>query len=225
MSFFDKLKKGLEKTKINLGFKKVDEELLESLEEELIMADVGADVSEEIIADLREKIKKNKITETEDVKNELKNELYQIFEGNDSKLDLSKKPAVILMIGVNGAGKTTSIGKIAKRLKEQGKKVLIVAGDTFRAGATEQLEVWAKRADCEILKGKENQDPSSLIFDGCKKAKDENFDCIIIDTAGRLQNKKNLMDELAKMNRIIERELPDQSKENILVLDGSARTK
>lgn len=222
MGFFDKLKHGLEKSKINFGFKKVDEELLDNLEEELIMADVGMETSEEIINNLRNNIKKNKITEPEEVKEELKRELKTILDSNPNvELDLQNKPAVILMVGVNGAGKTTSIGKIANKLKSEGKKVLIVAGDTFRAGAVEQLDEWAKRSNCEIVKGNENQDPASVIFEGVKKAKDENYDVVICDTAGRLQNKKYLMDELEKMKKVIDRELPDSSKETILVLDGS----
>ncbi len=221
MSFFDKLKQGLSKTKISFGFKKVDEELLEELEENLVMADVGFEVTEEIISNLRTKIKKENITETEDVKKALREELTNIFEGLDQNLDISHKPAVILMVGVNGSGKTTSIGKMANKYKNEGKKVVIVAGDTFRAAAVEQVEVWANRANCELVKGKENQDPSSVIFDGCKRAKEVNADILICDTAGRLQNKKNLMDELEKMKKVIDRELPDSSKEILLVLDGS----
>lgn len=221
MGFFDKLKQGLSKTKISLGFKKVDEELLEELEESLIMADVGFEASEEIISNLRTKIKKESITEPEDVRQALKQEINTIFEGLDVNIYTDKKPAVILMVGVNGAGKTTSIGKIANKYVKEGKKVLIAAGDTFRAAAVEQLEEWTKRAGASIIKGKENIDPSSVIFDSCKKAKEEGFDILICDTAGRLQNKKNLMDELEKMKKVIDRELPDSSKEILLVLDGS----
>lgn len=221
MGFFEKLKEGLTKTKINLGFHKVDESLLEDLEEQLIMADVGMETSESIIKNLRDKIKKDHIEDIEQIKNELKNELNSIFESQNSELDIENKPAVILMIGVNGAGKTTSIGKIANKLHKEGKKVLIAAGDTFRAAAVEQLEEWAKRAGCEIVKGKEGQDPSSVIFDACQKSKNENYDVLICDTAGRLQNKKHLMDELEKMKKVIDRELPDSSKETLLVIDGS----
>ena len=196
MGFFDKLKKGLEKTKISLGFTKVDEELLDTLEEELIMADVGLETSEEIIAKLKEKIKKEKVVEPDEVKKEIKNIVLEAFNENSSSLNLEGKPAVILMIGVNGAGKTTSIGKIAYKLKNEGKKVIVAAGDTFRAAAVEQLEEWTKRAGVEIVKGQENQDPSSVIFEACKRAKEENADVLICDTAGRLQNKKYLMDEL-----------------------------
>lgn len=221
MGFFDKLKKGLEKTKISLGFTKVDEELLDTLEEELIMADVGLETSEEIIAKLKEKIKKEKVVEPDEVKKEIKNIVLETFNENSSSLNLEGKPAVILMIGVNGAGKTTSIGKIAYKLKNEGKKVIVAAGDTFRAAAVEQLEEWTKRAGVEIVKGQENQDPSSVIFEACKRAKEENTDVLICDTAGRLQNKKYLMEELKKMKRVIDRELPESSKETILVLDAS----
>ena len=221
MGFFDKLKQGLIKTKINFGFKKVDEELLEELEENLIMADVGFETTEEIISNLREKIKKEKIEDGEEVKNALREELTDIFKDLDQSLDISNTPAVILMVGVNGSGKTTSIGKIANKYIKEGKKILIAAGDTFRAAATEQLEVWANRANAEIVKGKENQDPSSVIFDSCRRAKEINADILICDTAGRLQNKKYLMDELEKMKKVIDRELPNSSKEILLVIDGS----
>ena len=220
MGFFDKLRAGLAKTKLTFGTK-VDEELLETLEEELIVADTGFETTEEIISSLREKIKKDHIEETEEVKKALKEKMIEIFAENDSKLHLDTKPSVLLMIGVNGAGKTTTIGKIAAKLKMQGKKVLVAAGDTFRAAAVEQLEEWVKRADVDIIKGNEGADPSSVIFDACTKAKNENYDVLIIDTAGRLQSKKYLMDELEKMKKVIDRELPDAEKETILVLDGS----
>jgi len=221
MGFFDKLKKGLEKTKIGFSFTKVDEALLEELEENLIMADCGLEVTETIISELRNDIKKNKITEAEDVKSDLKRIILNIFNNNHASLNIENKPAVILMVGVNGAGKTTSIGKIAYKLKNEGKKVVVAAGDTFRAAAVEQLEEWAKRSGVELIKGKENQDPSSVIFDACRNAKNENADVLICDTAGRLQNKKYLMDELQKMKKVIDRELPTSSKETILVLDAS----
>jgi len=221
MGFFDKLKSGLSKTKIGFGFHKVDENLLETLEEELILSDVGMETSEEIISNLRKYIKDNKITETEDVKAELRRELTEIFSNTDNRLNIDNKPAVILMVGVNGAGKTTSIGKIANNLVNKGLKVLIAAGDTYRAGAVEQLEVWATRAGVPIIKGSENQDPASVLFDAANKAKNENYDVLICDTAGRLQAKKNLMDELEKMNKVLNRELPDSSKEIFLVIDGS----
>lgn len=221
MGFFDKLKQSLEKTKIALGIKKVDENLLEELEEKLIMSDVGMTATDEIIEELRARIKQDKIVESDKVVEILKEQLEKILTKEDNKLNLEKSPAAILMVGVNGAGKTTSIGKIANRLKLQGKKVLVVAADTYRAAAVEQVEEWAKRANVDIIKGQENADPSSVIFTGCKKAKDEHYDVVICDTAGRLQSKKSLMDELEKMNKVIDRELPNSSKETLLVLDGS----
>lgn len=221
MGFFDKLKQSLEKTKIALGIKKVDENLLEELEEKLIMSDVGMTATDEIIEELRARIKQYKIVESDKVVEILKEQLEKILTKEDNKLNLETSPAAILMVGVNGAGKTTSIGKIANILKLQGKKVLVVAADTYRAAAVEQVEEWAKRANVDIIKGKENADPSSVIFTGCKKAKDEHYDVVICDTAGRLQSKKSLMDELEKMNKVIDRELPNSSKETLLVLDGS----
>lgn len=221
MGFFDKLKQSLEKTKIALGIKKVDENLLEELEEKLIMSDVGMTATDEIIEELRSRIKQDKIIESDKVVEILKEQLEKILTKEDNKLNLETSPAAILMVGVNGAGKTTSIGKIANRLRLQGKKVLVVAADTYRAAAVEQVEEWAKRANVDIIKGHENADPSSVIFKGCKKAKEENYDVVICDTAGRLQSKKSLMDELEKMNKVIDRELPNSSKETLLVLDGS----
>lgn len=221
MGFFDKLKQSLEKTKIALGIKKVDENLLEELEEKLIMSDVGMTATNEIIEELRTRIKQDKIIESDKVVEILKEQLEKILTKEDNKLNLETSPAAILMVGVNGAGKTTSIGKIANRLRRQGKKVLVVAADTYRAAAVEQVEEWAKRANVDIIKGEENADPSSVIFNGCKKAKEENYDVVICDTAGRLQSKKSLMDELEKMNKVIDRELPNSSKETLLVLDGS----
>ena len=221
MGFFDKLKQGLAKTKQVFSFIKIDENLLDELEEKLIIADVGIETTEKIIENLRVKIKKEGLKSEEEVREALKEEMSKIFEGTDSKLDLENKPAVILMVGVNGAGKTTSIGKIANKLRNEGKKVIIAAGDTFRAAATEQLEVWAQRAKCPIVKGEEGVDPASVIFDSIKIAKEENADVLICDTAGRLQNKKYLMDELEKIKRVIDRELPQSSKEVLLVLDAS----
>ena len=221
MGFFDKLKQGLAKTKQVFSFTKIDENLLDELEEKLIIADVGMETTEKIIENLRVKIKKENIKDAEEVKNALKEEMNKIFEDNNAELELSKTPAVILMVGVNGAGKTTSIGKIANKLRNEGKKVIIAAGDTFRAAATEQLEVWANRAACQIVKGEEGVDPASVIFDAIKTAKQENADVLICDTAGRLQNKKNLMEELEKIKMVIDRELPNSSKETLLVLDAS----
>ena len=185
------------------------------------MADVGMQTTEKIISELRTKIKKENIKDADEVRNALKNEIKEIFKDNNPKLNLENKPAVILMVGVNGAGKTTSIGKIANSLKKQGKKVIIASGDTFRAAATEQLEVWADRAGCELVKGAEGADPASVIFDSIRVAKEKNADVLICDTAGRLQNKKYLMDELEKIKRVIDRELPNSSKEVLLVLDAS----
>ena len=221
MGFFDKLKQGLAKTKQVFSFTKIDENLLDELEEKLIMADVGIQTTEKIIGKLRARIKKENLKDAEEVREALREEIKEIFKDNNSNLDLENKPAVILMVGVNGAGKTTSIGKIANNLKKQGKKVIIASGDTFRAAATEQLEVWANRAGCELVKGAEGCDPASVIFDSIKVAKEKNADVLICDTAGRLQNKKYLMDELEKIKRVIDRELPNSSKEILLVLDAS----
>ena len=221
MGFFDKLKQSLEKTKIALGITKVDENLLEELEEKLIMSDVGMTATDEIMQELKTRIKQDKIVDSQKVIEILKEQLEKILTKENNKINLEKSPAAILMVGVNGAGKTTSIGKIANRLRLQGKKVLVVAADTYRAAAVEQVKEWAKRANVDIIKGQENADPSSVIFMGCKKAKDENYDVVICDTAGRLQSKKSLMDELEKMNKVIDRELPNSSKETLLVLDGS----
>ncbi len=221
MGFFDKLKQGLAKTKQVFSFTKVDENLLDELEEKLVIADVGIETTEKIINNLRTRIKKENLKEADEVKNALREEIEEIFKDNKPELDLENKPAVILMVGVNGAGKTTSIGKIANNLKKEGKKVIIASGDTFRAAATEQLEVWANRAGCELVKGNEGSDPASVIFDSIKVAKEKNADVLICDTAGRLQNKKYLMDELEKIKRVIDRELPNSSKEILLVLDAS----
>lgn len=221
MGFFDKLKQGLAKTKQVFSFTKVDENLLDELEEKLVIADVGMETTEKIINNLRTRIKKENLKEADEVKNALREEIEEIFKDNKPELDLRSKPAVILMVGVNGAGKTTSIGKIANNLKKEGKKVIIASGDTFRAAATEQLEVWANRAGCELVKGNEGVDPASVIFDSIKVAKEKNADVLICDTAGRLQNKKYLMDELEKIKRVIDRELPNSSKEILLVLDAS----
>ena len=221
MGFFDKLKQGLAKTKQVFSFTKVDENLLDELEEKLIIADVGMETTEKIIDNLRTRIKKENLKEAEQVKQALREEIEEIFKDNNPELDLTNKPAVILMVGVNGAGKTTSIGKIANNLIKQGKKVIIASGDTFRAAATEQLEVWTNRAGAELVKGPEGIDPASVIFDSIKVAKEKNADVLICDTAGRLQNKKYLMDVLEKIKRVIDRELPNSSKEVLLVLDAS----
>ncbi len=230
MSFFEKLKQGLSKTKNSFdekmnqvfsGFRKVDEELLEELEEVLIMSDVGMETSMKLIEQLRTRIKKENIKEEMQVKEALKQEMENILNHEDTNLHLETKPSVILVVGVNGVGKTTSIGKIANRLKMQGKKVVIAAADTFRAAAVEQLEIWSQRAGCEMIKGKEGIDPASVVFDAIKRTKEENADVLICDTAGRLHNKKYLMDELLKIKRVIDKELPDVAKEVLLVLDAT----
>lgn len=230
MGFFDKLKQGLSKTKTSFeekinnvfsNFRKVDEELLEELEEALIMSDVGVETSTKIIANLRDRIKKEKIEDEEAVKQALREEIKKIFDELDNSLHLDTVPSVILVVGVNGVGKTTSIGKIANRLKKDGKKVVIAAADTFRAAAVEQLEIWANRASCEIVKREEGVDPASVVFDAIKTAKEEQADVLICDTAGRLHNKKYLMDELIKIKRVIDKELPNASKEILMVLDAT----
>ena len=229
MGFFEKLKSGLGKTKNSINekinnvfsvFRKVDEELLEELEEVLIMSDIGMETSVKIIGTLREKIKKEKIQDEENVKIALKEIMQEILDVEEPKLNLETKPSVILFVGVNGAGKTTSIGKISNNLIKQGKKVVVAAADTFRAAAVEQLEVWCERSRAQIVKKPEGSDPASVVFDGIAKTKDIGADVLIIDTAGRLHNKKNLMDELAKINKVIDRELPESSKEVLLVLDA-----
>ena len=230
MGFFDKLKHGLSKTKTSINekinnvfsnFRKVDEKLLEELEEALIMSDVGVETSTKIISELRTRIKKDKIEDADQVKNVLKDIIKEIFEQVDSNLKLDTTPSVILVVGVNGVGKTTSIGKIANRLKQDGKKVVIAAADTFRAAAVEQLEIWANRAGCEIVKRHEGSDPASVVFDAIKITKERNADVLICDTAGRLHNKKYLMDELVKIKKIIDRELPECSQEVLMVLDAT----
>ena len=229
MGFFDKLKNGLNKTKTSFdekmnnifsNFRKVDEDLLEELEEALIMSDVGANTSADIIEKLRQKIKKENIQDAEQVKEALRKEIKEIFDETDSSLKLQTKPAVILVVGVNGVGKTTSIGKIANRLKD-GKKVVVAAADTFRAAAVEQLEIWANRSGCQIVKRAEGIDPASVVYDAIKITKEQNADILICDTAGRLHNKKYLMDELVKIKRVIDKELPDASEEVLMVLDAT----
>ena len=230
MGFFDKLKSGLTKTKESINekindvfsnFRKVDEDFLEELEEILIMSDIGVETSTKIIQNLRERIKKEKIEDEEDVKKALREEMKKILEVTDISLHLNTKPSVILVIGVNGVGKTTSIGKIANRLAIDGKKVVIAAADTFRAAAVEQLEIWANRAGADIVKREEGVDPASVVYDAMKKAKESNADVLIVDTAGRLHNKKYLMDELNKIQKVINKEMPSADKEVLLVIDGT----
>lgn len=229
MGFFDKLKQGLTKTKESINekindvfsnFRKVDEGFLEELEEVLIMSDIGIETSTKIIGNLRNIIKKEKIEDEEQVKEVLRKEIEKILEISDNSLNLQTKPSVILVVGVNGVGKTTSIGKIAARLSKEGKKVVIAAADTFRAAAVEQLEIWAKRAGAEIVKRDEGIDPASVVYDAISKTKDIDADILICDTAGRLHNKKYLMDELNKIQKVINKEMPEASKEVLLVIDA-----
>ncbi|MBQ9130304.1 MAG: signal recognition particle-docking protein FtsY [Clostridia bacterium] len=229
MGFFSKIKEGLKKTKQSVfgqvhelfkNMRKVDEELLEELEELLIMADVGAATSAQIIDRLRDELKERKIEGGEEALEVLKEILCDTM-GENTALKLDTTPSVILVIGVNGVGKTTSIGKLAARLKGEGKRVLLCAGDTFRAGAIDQLQVWADRVGVEMIKQGEGADPAAVVFDAANAAKKRNADVLIVDTAGRLHNKKNLMDELAKINRVLSRELPDAARENLLVIDAT----
>ena len=230
MSFFDKLKSGLSKTKTSFdekinnvfsGFRKVDEELLEELEEALIMSDVGTETTLKIIDNLRTRIKKENIQEEQEVKKALKEVIKEIFDRTPNELKLETTPAVILVVGVNGVGKTTSIGKIANNLRSKGKKVVVAAADTFRAAAVEQLEIWANRAGCDIVKREEGTDPASVVFDAIKITKEKNADVLICDTAGRLHNKKYLMDELLKIKKVIDSQMPGASKEVLMVLDAT----
>ncbi len=229
MGFFDKLKQGLTKTKDSLlgrvkdlfiNMRSVDEDLLEELEEILITADVGVAATEEILDRLRYKIKADKITESERVYEELKLIIADMI-GESEPMKLSTKPSVILVIGVNGVGKTTSIAKMANNMKQNGKKVVLAAADTFRAAAIDQLQIWADRVGVDIIKHGEGSDPAAVVFDAVSAAKSRGADVLIIDTAGRLHNKKNLMDELAKINRVIDRELPGADRETLLVLDAT----
>lgn len=230
MGFFDKLKNGLTKTRESIAkqvnnvfsvFVKVDDELFENLEEALIMADIGVETSSYIIEKLRDNVKHKHITDGNLVKEELKSIISEILSALDTTVNTSTTPSVILVIGVNGVGKTTSIGKIASHYKSMGKKVLLAAADTFRAAAIDQLDIWAQRSGCDIIKHQENSDPAAVVFDACAAAKARSADILICDTAGRLHNKKNLMAELAKINRVIERELPDSARETLLVLDAT----
>lgn len=229
MGFFDKLKEGLMKTKnavfgqvneVIKNFRKVDESLLEELEEIMICADMGTNTTEKVIEELRDRIKTENIKNADDVKTALCDILVkQIGEGEE--LNLSTTPSVILVIGVNGVGKTTSIGKIANNLRKEGKKVIVAAADTFRAAAIDQLAVWCDRAEVELIRQNEGADPASVVYDAIAAANKQRADVLIIDTAGRLHNKSNLMNELAKINRIITRELPDAARETLLVLDST----
>ena len=230
MGFFEKLKQGLGKTKTSFDekinnvfstFRKVDEDFLEELEEILIMSDIGMDTSVKIVDKLRSTIKKENLKDEEDVKKALRKEMQNVLDEVDNKLNLETKPAVILVVGVNGVGKTTSIGKIANRLRKEGIKVVVAAADTFRAAAVEQLEIWSKRSGAEIVKRDEGRDPASVVFDAIKKTKEIDADVLIVDTAGRLHNKKYLMDELRKIKKVIDKEMEGCAQETLLVIDGT----
>ena len=229
MGFFDKIKEGLKKTRDSItgqidsmlnSFTKIDEELFEELEELLIMGDVGAATSAKICEELRVRVKKNGVTDPAEVRGLLQGIVSEMLSGGE-ELRLTTKPSVILIIGVNGVGKTTTIGKLAAKLSREGKKVILGAADTFRAAAIDQLQVWADRADVPMVKHAEGSDPAAVVFDTIAAAKARGMDVVICDTAGRLHNKKHLMDELSKISRIIDRELPDCDKEVLLVLDAT----
>lgn len=229
MGLFSKIKEGLKKTRNAVmgqidsmlkSFTKIDEELFEELEELLVMGDVGVPTAEKICDELRDRVKKEGIKDPAMINSLLEEIISDMLSGGE-ELDISTTPSIILVIGVNGVGKTTTIGKLANSLSKQGKKVLLAAADTFRAAAIDQLDIWAKRSGCEIIKQNEGSDPAAVIFDAISAAKARNADVIICDTAGRLHNKKHLMDELSKINRIIDRELPDAAKEKLLVLDAT----
>ena len=230
VSLFDRLKQGLTKAKQGItdridevlkAYTKVDEELLEDLEEVLITADVGVNNTMDIIEKLEDVIRTKKITDPQDVREELKLIIEDILSKDDTKLDVSHSPTIILMVGVNGVGKTTTIGKLAHRYKSEGKKVLLAAGDTFRAAAIDQLEVWANRCNVDIIKHQEGADPGAVIFDAIKASKARGVDVLICDTAGRLHNKSNLMNELGKVFKIVDREYPEAKKEVLLVVDAT----
>ena len=230
MGFFDRLKAGLTKTKEKFsdkidellnGAKKIDDDLLEELEETLIMADVGTKTTDKLIEGLRKGIRKAEIETADDVKKFLSNQIRELLTAEEVSTEEVKPPKVILMVGVNGAGKTTTIGKLSAYFKSQGKKVMLAAADTFRAGAVAQLEVWAQRTDAELVKRDEGTNPSSVALSAAREAVDKNFDVLIVDTAGRLQNKFNLMEELKKINRIIGKAIPNAPHEVLLVLDAT----
>ncbi|MGN0457171.1 MAG: signal recognition particle-docking protein FtsY [Acutalibacteraceae bacterium] len=229
MGFFSKIKEGLKKTRDAVvgqidtmlkSFTKIDEELFEELEELLVMGDVGIATATKITDELRKKVKKQGIKDPNEIHRLLEETVAELLSGGE-ELKLTTKPSVILVIGVNGVGKTTTIGKLANNLRMQGKKVLLAAADTFRAAAIDQLEIWADRCKCEIVKQNEGSDPAAVVFDAISSAKAKGADVIICDTAGRLHNKKHLMDELSKISRIIDRELPGADKEYLLVLDAT----
>ena len=230
MGFFDKIKAGLTKTRDALsntlgqvfsGFSELDDDFYDELEESLILADLGVETSGKAVERLRKRVREDHLKTTEEAKDALKDILTEMLNVGTPELNLTTRPSVILVIGVNGVGKTTTIGKLATRLVKEGKKVLMVAGDTFRAAAADQLEIWAGRSGADIVRQHEGADPASVVFDGIQAAKARNVDVILIDTAGRLHNKQNLMNELNKISRIVNRELPDAAQEVLLVLDGT----
>ena len=230
MGFFDKIKAGLTKTREALsgtlgsvfsGFSEIDDDFYDELEESLILADLGVDTSVKAVGRLRKAVREQHLKTTEEAREALKEILVDMLSVGDTELNLSTHPSVILVIGVNGVGKTTTIGKIAKQLTSQGKKVMLVAGDTFRAAAIEQLTEWASRAGVELIAQQEGSDPAAVIYDAVAAAKSRKADVLICDTAGRLHNKKNLMEELKKINRIIDKEYPDAYRETLVVLDGT----
>ena len=226
MGFFDKIKQGLAKTASNIaqvftGFTEIDDDFYYELEESLILADLGMDTTMEAMDQLRAKVKENKLKSTDDAQKALQEVLADMVSVGDTALNLSTKPSVVLVIGVNGVGKTTTIGKLAHQMKDSGKKVLLCAADTFRAAAADQLEIWAGRAGVDIIRQDEGADPAAVVYDAIQAAKARNVDVILCDTAGRLHNKQNLMNELGKISRIIDRELPNAAKEVLLVLDGT----
>lgn len=230
MGFFSKIKEGLTKTRkamaetlgnVFSGFSSLDDEFYEELEECLILADLGVETAGKAVESLRSRVKEEKIREPEEAKTALKDILVEMLEVGDTRLRLHTRPSVVLVIGVNGVGKTTTIGKLAKQLGDQGKRVLMCAGDTFRAAAADQLEIWAGRTGADIVRQHEGADPAAVVYDGIQAAKARNADVILCDTAGRLHNKANLMNELHKISRIIDRELPEADKEVLLVLDAT----
>ena len=230
MGFFDKIKQGLTKTRdamastlgsVFSGFSQLDDDFYDELEESLILADLGVDTALKATDRLRKVVREQHLKEPDEAKTALKEILVDMLCVGQTQLDLSTKPAVILVIGVNGVGKTTTIGKLAAKLTAEGKKVLLVAGDTFRAAAADQLEIWAGRSGADIVRQYEGADPAAVVFDGIQAAKARNVDVILVDTAGRLHNKTNLMNELNKISRIVERELPEAARETLLVLDGT----
>ena len=219
MGFFDKLKKIT--TNLFSGFTEADEAFFEELEETLILADLGMNTALEAVEQLRQRVRKEKLRDQEEVKSALREILAEMISVGDTSLNLSSTPSVVLFIGVNGVGKTTSIGKVAHQLKSEGKRVLLCAADTFRAAAADQLEIWAERAGCELVRQHEGADPGAVLFDALQAAKARNVDVVLCDTAGRLHNKANLMAELTKLSRIIDRECPGAARETLLVLDAT----